>query len=140
MFFDDGNFKALNYGFTPTDGQSNSFFVYAPPQAKAVKVFYANNPVKAQSLTINNNYAYTVTNTTDKIILNILNFTDQPIKLKLNDLVGFNSSKKTTVNQYMFNDLNSKQWDYVNNYTSSIINIGTVDLKKNSYSVVTIQK
>ena len=140
ILFDEGTFKNLNYGFSPNDAAPNNFFKYAPPQAKAVKLFYTYNTVKAQSLSVNSEYAYTITNTSDKVLINVLNFADHAVTLKISDMVNYISGAKLNVIKYQFDDLNSHQWNYAANTSQSAVTAGSVQLNKSSYNVITIQK
>lgn len=140
IFFDENNFRNLNYGFIPTDVSPNSFFRYIPPQAKAIKLFYTYNSIKAQSLTVNAEYAFTITNDGDKKLINILNFSDHAVSINLSTIVNYSAGSKLNVVKYAFEDLNSHQWNYPTNLSPVAATSGTIQVSRSSYNVITIQK
>ncbi len=139
-FYDENSFNSLKYGFNPSDEQPNNFFKYIPPQAKAIKLFYTYNTSKAQSLVLNSEYAYTVTSGNGKIVINILNYSDHAVNIKLNEIVGGSTSVSGNLIKYQFDDLDSHQWNYNTNTSQSVVNSKPVELQKRSYNVITLNK
>ena len=134
FYFNDKTFKKLNYSFDPADDPSDNIFKYIPPIAKSTKLFFDNNPVKANKAVTTSNYGYTITSYAGTTIINILNFTANPVNISTGDLEVNLTGKKASFKSYQFNDLHSKQW----NYEKTTVKISSaIQVAPFSYSVIT---
>ena len=111
-------------------------FKYIPPKAKVIKIFFDNNPVKADKIITTQSYSYTITNMQNKTIINLLNFSNNTVNINISNL-GISSSQNINAVNYNFTDLNNKQWNYDNTKTKIT---SSIQLKPYSYSVITAAK
>lgn len=137
LYYNANTFKSLKYNFAPTDAQTNEFFSYISPKGKTIKIFFDNNPAKASKLATMNGYAYTIGNTSNGTIINLINFTPQSIPVNLGNIAGAIAGKKITATSYKFSDLQSKQWN-VDKTVSTISS--SISLLPYSYAVIQIAK
>lgn len=138
-FYTDLSLKRLKYSVTNTSEPTYTGIKYIPPQAKAIKVFFDNNTLKASEIGVKKNIRliYTYSQTQNGVIINLLNYSSQDIQVNLNDLFnkfGGNSNFKVTT--YKFSDINNKQWNADDNTIVTTQKSNSIKISGYSFAVL----